>query len=245
MESVEPNLEEEIQRARKAIASRFLKGNGLEVGAGSRPFPVPDDVQVCYGDIRGSASLESYFQNSAIQAGDEIDAQTFAGVDTGSFDFVISAHVIEHLRDPVGSIVEAVRVLKPGGVLVLVVPDLRYTFDYSRPETTVEHALRDYQDGGASTTRDGYEEHLRYVHPYLTGENYPEAEIQRQATECVKRWRELDVHFHAWTRDGFETLLSAIAELAPFDLEAAQFAVNENIFVLRKDLEASRESASG
>lgn len=245
MESAEPNLEEEVQRARKAIASRFLKGNGLEVGAGSRPFPVPDDARVCYGDIRGGASLESYFQNSAIQTGDEIDAQTFAGVDTGSFDFVISAHVIEHLRDPVGSIVEAVRVLRPGGVLVLVVPDLRYSFDCNRPETTVEHALQDYQDGGVSTTRDGYEEHLRYVHPHLTGETYPEAEIQKQASECVERWRELDVHFHAWTRNGFETLLSAIAELAPFHLEAAESVVNENIFVLRKDLDASRASVSG
>lgn len=245
MKSAEPNPEEEVQRARKAIASRFLKGNGLEVGAGSRPFPVPMDVRVCYGDIRGSASLESYFQSTAIPAGDEIDAQTFAGVDTGNFDFVISAHVIEHLRDPVGSIVEAVRVLKPGGVLVLAVPDLRYTFDRNRPETTVEHALRDYQDGGVGTTRDGYEEHLRYVHPYLTGENYPEAEIQWQLTECVRRWPELDVHFHAWTRDGFEALLSSIAELAPFHLEATQFAVNENIFVLRKDPEATRESTSG
>jgi SAM-dependent methyltransferase len=245
MESAEANPEEEIRRVREAIASRFLKGNGLEVGAGCRPFPVPGDVRVCYGDIRDGASLESYFQNSASPVGDEIDAQTFAGVDTGSFDFVISAHVIEHLRDPVGSIVEAIRVLKPGGVLVLVVPDLRYTFDCNRPETTVEHALRDYEDGGASTTRDGYEEHLRYVHPHLTGESHPEAEIQRQATECVKRWRELDVHFHAWTCDGFQTLLSKIAELAPFHLEATQFAVNENIFVLRKDLEASRVSASG
>ena len=80
---------------------------------------------------------------------------------------------------------------------------------------------------------------------YLTGEDHLEHEIQRQATECVKRWRELDVHFHAWTRDGFQTLLSKVAELAPFHLEATQFAVNENIFVLRKDLEASRVSASG
>jgi SAM-dependent methyltransferase len=244
MESAEPNLEEEVQRARKAMALRFLKGNGLEVGAGSRPFPVPDDVRVCYGDIRSPASLESYFQNGAIQAGDKIDAQTFAGVDTGSFDFTISAHVIEHLRDPVGSIVEALRVLKPGGVFVLVVPDLRYTFDCNRPETTVEHALQDYQDGGVGTTRDGYEEHLRYVHPYMTGENYPEAEIQWQSAECVRRWPELDVHFHAWTRAGFEALLSAMAELAPFNLEATQFVVNENIFVLRKDRDASRAPAS-
>jgi SAM-dependent methyltransferase len=240
MESAESDLGDDVQRARKAIATRFLRGNGLEVGAGSRPFPVPDNVRIGYGDIRGRESLESYFKNSEVKTGDEIDAQTFAGLDAGSFDFVVAAHVIEHLRDPVGSIVHAIRILKPGGVLILVVPDLRRTFDRNRPETTVEHALRDYQDGGESTMCQGYEEHLRYVHPYLTGEHHPEDELQRQVTEAAKRWRELDIHFHAWTRDGFEMLLSAVTKLAPFDIEAAESGVNENIFVLRKLLEVSR-----
>ena len=45
-----------------------------------------------------------------------IDAQTFDGIDNDSLDFVISAHVIEHLRDPIGSIVNAIRVLKAGGI---------------------------------------------------------------------------------------------------------------------------------
>lgn len=239
MESAESDMGNDLQRARKAITSGFLKGNGLEVGAGHRPFPVPDHVRIRYGDIRDRESLESYFKNSEVKTGDKIDAQTFAGLEACSFDFVILAHVIEHLRDPVGSIAHAIRILKPGAVLILVVPDLRCTFDRNRPETAVEHALRDYQDGGESTTRQGYEEHLRYVHPYLTGEHYPEDEIQRQATESVKRWRELDVHFHAWTRDGFEMLLSAVAKLIPFDIEVAEAAVNENVFILRKRLEAA------
>ena len=202
----------------------------------ARPFPVPDDVRIRYGDVRDRESLESYFKSSEVKTGDEIDAQTFAGLDAASFDFVVAAHVIEHLRDPIGSIIHAMRILKPGGVLVLVVPDLPRTFDRNRPETTMEHAVRDYRDGGVSTTRQGYEEHLRYVHPYLTGEEHPEHELQRQATESEKRWRELDVHFHAWTRDGFEMLLKAVAELAPFDIEAAKSGINENIFVLRKHL---------
>lgn len=243
MESAKSDPGKQVQSARKAIASRSLKGNGLEVGAGDRPFPVPEHVRICYGDIRGRESLQSYFSDSEIKSGAAVDAQTFAGLDGGSLDFVISAHVIEHLRDPVGSIVHAIRVLKPGGVLVLVVPDFRWTFDRNRPETTLEHALRDFQDGGEGTARQGYEEHLRYVHPYLTGEDHPEHEIQRQATECVKRWPELDVHFHAWTRDGFQMLLAAVAEMAPFDIEVAESSVNENIFVLRKRTEVSNFQA--
>jgi SAM-dependent methyltransferase len=206
----------------------------MEVGAGDRPFPVPPHVRVFYGDIRDRASIQDYFKSTDVRSGGSIDAQTFAGIADDSLDFVISAHVIEHLRDPIGSIVNAIRVLRPAGIHILVVPDMRFTFDRERPETTVEHALLDYRDGGESTCRQGYEEHLRYVHPLLTIHHHAEAEIKWQAEDGARRWRELDVHFHAWTRSGFEALLAAAANHTPFVIEEAVSVVNENIFVLRK-----------
>ncbi|CAN5540919.1 hypothetical protein BH18VER1_BH18VER1_18210 [soil metagenome] len=219
---------------RKEIAARYLVGNGIEVGAGNRPFPLQETVRVSYGDIRDLASVERYFDSRDVKVGSSIDAQTFAGIETDSLDFVISAHVIEHLWDPIGSIVNAIRVLRAGGVHLLAVPDLRHTFDRLRPETTVEHSLRDYADGGSSTCQQAYEEHLRYVHPELTGEHYPDAEIERQAIENVKRWPEFDIHFHAWTREAFEALLAAAQSYSPFVVEETVSAGNENIFVLRK-----------
>jgi SAM-dependent methyltransferase len=206
----------------------------LEVGAGDRPFPVPSHVRVFYGDIRDATSIQDYFKTADVRSGSAIDAQTFAGIADNSFDFVISAHVIEHLRDPIGSIVNAIRVLRPDGIHILVVPDMRFTFDRNRPETTVEHTLRDYEDGGESTCQQAYVEHLRYVHPELTSQHYSEAEIQTQSAENARRWREFDVHFHAWTREGFESLLTAAARYTSFVVEEAVSAVNENIFVLRK-----------
>ena len=223
-----------VLKARTDVASRLIRGRGIEVGAGARPFPLPDSAQVLYGDIREQASLQHYFQTTEVTLGSRIDAQTYAEVENDSLDFVISAHVIEHLRDPIGSIVSAMCILKPGGIHLLVVPDMRFTFDRDRPETTVEHVLSDYLDGGVATCRAAYEEHLRYVHPFLTGENHPEAEIQRQAAEGEKRWTEFDIHFHAWTRAGFEALLAAAQQIAPFSIEAAVSVSNENIFGLKK-----------
>ena len=224
----------EVLNARGKIGRIFLSGNGIEVGPGDRPFPLPPFAQISYGDIRKEEALENYFKTAGLPIVQEIDAQTFAGIDNDCLDFVISAHVIEHLRDPIGSIVNAIRVLRVGGIHILIVPDMRYTFDRNRPETTVEHVLTDFADGGVSTCRNAYEEHLRYVHPYLTGETYSEADIQRHADENVRHWRAFDCHFHAWSQAGFEALLEATKEFAAFKVEATVFVVNENIFVLRK-----------
>src|ERR1700731_3855652 len=115
-------LSEVVDSQRRAVAERFLTGEGLEVGAGDRPFPVPGHVRVFYGDIRDTASIQGYFNTLDVRSGSPIDAQTFAGIANDSFDFVISAHVIEHLRDPIASIVNAIRVLGPAGIHILVVP---------------------------------------------------------------------------------------------------------------------------
>jgi hypothetical protein len=125
-------------------------------------------------------------------------------------------------------------VLKQGGTYLLVVPEMRRTFDRDRPETTVAHVLADFRDGGIGTCREGFEEHLRYVHPILTGKHYTEAEIQRQATEAARLWPKYGAHIHAWTRAGFEQLLRAGCELAPFQIIHVSSVANENLFVLRK-----------
>jgi uncharacterized protein (DUF111 family) len=87
-----------ILKARTDLASKFIRGHGLEVGAGSRPFPHPNSAQVLYGDIREKNSLQKYFQETKVKTGENINAQTFGGVENDSLDFVISAHVIEHPR---------------------------------------------------------------------------------------------------------------------------------------------------
>lgn len=229
----EENLEVvEIAATRRAVAHLFLKGDGIEVGAGDRPFALPEGARCQYGDIRDRPSLNEYFGNDQISLTGHVDAQTYAGVAPASLDFVISAHVIEHLFDPIGAIRAAVSRLKPRGIFVCVVPDMEKTWDRTRPPTTVAHLWADSLDGGDSTRLQAYIEHVRYVHPAITGEHFPEAEIEQKARTTMAA--RMDLHVHAWRGADFMELLKAIAPSSNFTIEGHVAVVNENIYVLRR-----------
>lgn len=51
------------------------------------------------------------------------DAQFLASVSDGEFDFVHSSHCLEHLVDPRKGLRNRLRVGRPGGYLVVTVPD--------------------------------------------------------------------------------------------------------------------------
>lgn len=61
------------------------------------------------------------------------------------YDFLLSSHNLEHIANPLKAVKEWVRVLKPGGFILLVLPDKRFTFDRNRPYTSFSHILSDFE----------------------------------------------------------------------------------------------------
>lgn len=57
------------------------------------------------------------------------------------FDLVYAAHVIEHSTSMVDFVEECAALLAPGGVLALVVPDKRYTFDRFRERSSLARVI--------------------------------------------------------------------------------------------------------
>lgn len=229
---LEARSEHEINVARRTIAALYISGNGVEVGAGSRPFPIPPAANCYYGDVRSQEDLVQYFGTSEVSLTGTIDAQTMAGIPEDSLDFVISAHVIEHLYDPLGAIAASIERLRVNGNFLLVVPEMSETWDRRRPPTTLAHIKGDWLDGGLGTKLQAYVEHVRYVHPEITGQVIPELEVEREA--CVIMAAGMDVHVHAWRMQDFRELLDYAASPLGFRITASTSCLNENIFVLTR-----------
>jgi SAM-dependent methyltransferase len=174
-----------------------LQGTGIEIGALHRPLPTHSGMRVLYVDRHTADELRQEYaamHRSHIRkfvAPDIVDDGTKLGtIADGTYEFVIAAHVIEHLTDPIGALANWCRVVRPGGLVFLIVPDKRATFDRRRVRTTIEHLVLDYQR--PSKERD-YEHFLDYaIHVHRASGNMAIVEADRL--------RDIDysIHFHVF-----------------------------------------------
>jgi SAM-dependent methyltransferase len=198
---------------REAIATA-LDGFGLEIGAGASPFPVPPRCRVIYGDRLTYDELcaEPYpgqRLHDLVIPDIATDFDTIENVADSSLDFLVACHVIEHTRNPIGSIAAAWRKLKPGGKLVLVVPDKERTFDRQRPVTALEHLVEDHRAPDRARDYAHYEEFYALAQPI--------PEFARQA-EVARHFAEgYAIHYHVWTHDTFADMLEHVdREVCPW-----------------------------
>ena len=156
------------QRAvRKGLAQRFLKGDGLEIGALHLPLWLPDGARARYVDRYSREDLRREYPelrtHDLVEVDVVDDGETLATVADESADFVIANHFIEHTENPIRTLGRHAQVLKPGGVLYMAVPDKRFTFDRDRPVTPLEHMVADHANGAHHSRRVHYEEWARLV----------------------------------------------------------------------------------
>jgi predicted SAM-dependent methyltransferase len=229
-----------VSKGHKALlASRFLRGAGLEIGALHSPLPVPALCRVRYVDRYSVEELRREYPPLAavpLVPVDVIDdGEKLETIEPESQDFVIASHFLEHTQDPIGTIRRHLHVIRPGGLLFVAVPDKRFSFDVKRPVTTLKHLYRDYEEGPAWS----YLDHVREYAEYWNFANEPHEEYVRRLVET-----NYSIHFHVWTQDDFlEMLIDIRRRLAlPFNVEAfSNGDIGEAIAVLRK----SSESVTG
>jgi SAM-dependent methyltransferase len=92
------------------FTNRFFVGHGLDVGG--RPDPL-------------ALYAHAFSRIESVRTWDreDGDGQFLEGVADESFDFVHSSHCLEHLADPAVALRNWVRVVRPGGHVIVIVPD--------------------------------------------------------------------------------------------------------------------------
>lgn len=76
-----------------------------------------------------------------------ISEATALEIESDTYDCLIASHCLEHIANPIRALLEWKRVLRPNGLMLLILPNPEFTFDWRRPITTLEHMKRDYELG--------------------------------------------------------------------------------------------------
>lgn len=125
---------------------------GLEIGPLASPVVAKDEGAIFYVDYADTAFLRNRFKDdpnvdvSKIVTIDAIwgNKTLLEAMDGKLVDYIIAAHVIEHVPDLITWLSELHSVLRESGQVRLVIPDRRYSFDYLRQETRLSDILNAY-----------------------------------------------------------------------------------------------------
>ncbi|MCC6219666.1 MAG: methyltransferase domain-containing protein [Deltaproteobacteria bacterium] len=228
-------MAEETRKGREHLLG-FLSGVGIEIGALHRPVYAPhlniryvdrltrDELFECYPELRGQSIVETDILDNA---------ESLGTIRECSQDFVIANHVIEHMRNPISSLLNWQRVLKQGGKLFLAVPNKHTTFDQEREITSLQHVLDDYVNPSESRDFQAFLDFSKYVSCRFFKVK-PESDFESFAKELEAK--DYSIHFHVWDKPAFDQLLAhmerSFSAWRLKILDYADAAVDEFVYVL-------------
>ena len=150
------------------VAKRYCRGYGIELGASAHnPFGLANCINVAPADEFDFYKDE---QGSLCGRYAEIDlvgeAQLIPEIGSHELDYIVSSHVIEHVPDVISAFVEWNRVLKPGGVIVMIFPK-KSALDHTREVTPISHFMDDYRNKKTVETHSIEEVGVRRGHYHV------------------------------------------------------------------------------
>jgi len=92
------------------FVNRYFRGEGIDIGGAPDPLALYVEL---FPLMRG---VKVWDLNDG-------DGQTMSGIPNDQYDFVHSSHCLEHLRDPEEGLRNWFRILKPGGHIIVTIPD--------------------------------------------------------------------------------------------------------------------------
>jgi len=237
-------LGSKVQKPREQIILRGIDkaAPGLEIGPSHRPVAAKrDGFNVRILDHLDAASLRNKYATHGvdIDAIEEVDfvwtGQPLDELVAGErFAWIIASHVIEHVPDLVGFLNACERILAPGGLLALAVPDKRYCFDCERENsslgrvidvahtqstnhsagTAAEYFLKVRRKGGQIAWDERHRGTLEPVHGLQDA---------LHAMAKVREGHYFDLHAWVFTPDSFRQIIRDLHDLHLIGLQEQHF----------------------
>lgn len=235
------NLEQPaVKVGRNTVASAFLSGVGIELGALHNPLPVPGGAAVKYVDRMDKPGLYEQYpelrQHNLVDVDFVDNGETLLKFTENSQDFIIANHFLEHCEDPIRTLKAFFRVLRTGGVVYCTVPSKSKTFDRDRPTTPLHHLVEDHERGAAHSRKSHYEEWVSLVEPHFE-RIYARGPIFDARVNDLMSQR-YSIHYHCWEAEDFKSLLYYLKDNCAFSFNVILFLKleSEYIAVLRKEI---------
>lgn len=218
------------------LLSRHLRGRGVEIGALWRKFPARHGSIVWYVDRVRPAALRREYPEVAHQLilPDVVADAGQLPFRDGSLDFLIASHVLEHMPFPLTTLRHWYRTLSPGGILLLKIPDKRYTFDTRRQRTPLQHLIAEDGDPSLFDKRAHFEDWVEHVVGRARGSD----EFNRERDHLMHI--DYSIHYHVWTDEDVRELIDYSRQAMnlrwrPVLFFQAQFYRKECIVLLQRD----------
>lgn len=222
-ETLRPFANRVINRKRKcfeAVKSRISNAVGLEIGgpsaifASDGPLPIYRYAKRIDGVNYAAATFWSEFGDSGYRPAENLETGRQMVVDSGDlrqlptaeYDFIAASHVVEHLANPIKTLIEWVRAVRVGGVVILVVPCKKRTYDKDRPTTELGHIIEDFVGNVGEDDRTHFAEVIHRHNFFLDSTIQNRGELlQRTLDNHANRI----LHHHVFD----EKLITAMGEL--------------------------------
>ena len=136
------------------INEYILHRIGLEIGGPTEVFsgkgiiPLYDLVEsIDNVNYSGVTIWDNLYKESLVIFRKTIvsEASDLSIIESSSYDFVASSNVIEHLSNPLLSLLEMKRVVRLGGLIIAIVPHHDITFDHKRPVTSLNSLIEAFR----------------------------------------------------------------------------------------------------
>lgn len=238
--------------SRRDIALQCIditKTKGLELGPLFSPLVAKDEADISYLDHMSTEDLKKKYDAHPIK-GHPIPVESITPVDYvlknnslkktlkgQKFNYVIASHVMEHIPDLVRWFADVESILNEGGILTLVVPDRRFTFDILRDESRPADVIGAYLDShtrASSVAMYDYMSNFRHKivaaevwqNPHADYSKKPRTSRQKAYDVCLENIEPdnyVDAHCFVFTPYSFFDIIRGLIKHDLFDYEVAYF----------------------